>query len=144
MTKITDTTEVAKYVREQLKKEFPAYKFSVTSKYFPGGSELNVALMAGPVEVFADNLVYYGDGKTMVDNDQNAQLNPYTIANEYTNGICNGRKLTPEAWTVLHRVAEIAQENNWDNSDSQSDYFDVNYYFHLDIGKWNKDYQRTA
>jgi hypothetical protein len=68
------------------------------------------------------------------------------INNEWTEipegyALCNGALVSRKAWEVLHRAAEIGNAENWDNSDSQTDYFDVNYYLDINIGKWNKDFQ---
>jgi len=140
--KIYDTTKIAKLVRKQLKKELPACKFSVTSKWFSGGSSISVALMTAPFPVFARDV-------DVNENEQDkgyAQLNRYQLARgfDYSHqypGVCNGVFLTPEAWKVLSRAGEIGQFHNWDNSDIQTDYFDVNYYFDIAIGKWDKPFQ---
>ena len=139
--KITDTTEVAKLVREQLKKEFPACKFSVTCKSFSGGSSLTIALMVAPFSVFAKDTDTNGNR----EEGDYAQLNHYQLCHAYDYGsppgVCNGVFLTPEAWRVLSRAVEIGQAQNWDNSDIQTDYFDVNYYFDIEVGKWDKPFQ---
>ena len=59
--KIYDTTAIAKMVRQQLKKEFPTCKFSVTSKWFSGGSSISVALMTAPFQVFARDIDVNGN-----------------------------------------------------------------------------------
>ena len=46
------TKEIARQIRIQLKQEFPSCVFSVAKKSFSGGSEINVALMSAPFEVF--------------------------------------------------------------------------------------------
>ena len=33
---------------------------------------------------------------------------------------------------------------NHDNSDAQIDYFDVGYYTHWSVGRWNKPFVKTA
>ena len=141
--KIYDTTLIAKMVRQQLKKEIPDCKFSVTSKWFSGGSSMTVALMAAPFPVFARDTLCTG---AKIGTDY-AQLNHYQLRRAFDYGdpgICNGVYLTPQAWAVLSRAVEIGQQQNWDNSDIQTDYFDVNYYFDIHIGKWDKPFQITA
>ena len=141
--KIYDTTVIAKLVRQQLKKELPNCKFSVTSKWFSMGSEISVSLMAAPFPVFASDVDCNGNEQ---EKDY-AQLNHYQLrrAYDYGNppGVCNGVFLTPRAWEVLSRAVEIGQLHNWNNSDIQTDYFDVNYWFHIDIGKWDKPFQEA-
>lgn len=41
---------------------------------------------------------------------------------------------------ILSRIKEICNRGNYNNSDSQSDYFDVGWYFSLSIGKWDKPF----
>ena len=122
--------EIAKTVRENLKKEFPNCKFSVRTEYYSMGQSLHVALMAAPFEAYAD--AHRGN-----------QLNHYAFdaRDEYIN---NGVHLTKEAWDVLKRANEIANKENWDESDRMSDYVSVNYFFHLYVGKWDKPFQVTA
>ena len=52
----------------------------------------------------------------------------------------NGYFLTEQAVEMLNAAIEISNRENWDNSDAQIDHFDVNYYFHLAIGKWNRPF----
>jgi len=140
---IYDTTKIAKLVRQQLKQEFPTCKFSVTKQSFSGGSSITVALMAAPFQVFAKD----------VDANGNPQGKDYTQLNHFQlrrafdydrrdPGVCNGVFLTPQAWQVLARAVAIGQRYNWDNSDIYTDYTDVNYYFSINIGKWNRPFQR--
>jgi hypothetical protein len=124
--RINDT---AKEVRKQLKQKYPACKFSVTIEKYSGGQSMTVALMAAPFAVFENGS----------NPDGYAQLNQYTLRNEYaTDRNCNGAQLTEQAWNVMKDTDKIASADNWDNSDSQIDYFDVNYYLHLAIGKWDR------
>ena len=143
--KIYDTTKIAKIVRQQIKKEIPNCKFSVTSKWFSMGSEISVSLMTAPFPVFAQGVDCNGNKRL----DDYAQLNHFQLRRDFDYdrrdpGICNGVFLTPEAWDVLQRADEIANLHNWDNSDIQTDYFDVNYYFNINIGKWDKPFQVVA
>jgi hypothetical protein len=153
--------DIAADVRANLKAEFPNHKFSVTIEKYSGGQSLNVALMSGPespLDTNPLNVDYHGNPLN-VDYHGNprhhAQLNHYPIRRDQRSGgtdylgnslpdfYNNGVVLTESAWDMLRRVDEIANAENWDRSDRQSDYFDVNYYFHLRIGKWNKPFVVT-
>jgi len=127
-------TEITKTIQAELKEKFPECKFSVTTKH---GLEIAVALMAAPASPFASlNTVngYEHSGKY-------AQLNHYHIKQDWAgNWISNGYYLTEQAVEMLNAVIEIGNRENWDNSDLMTDYFDVNYYFHLNIGKWDKPF----
>ena len=126
---IRPIVDIAKDVRKQLKERFPGCTFSVTVR---SSRSLTVALMAAPFQPFMDACDGY------------AQLNHYTIQRAYDDGrqagTSNGYRLTPEAWQVLSEATRIANAENWDRSDSQFDHFDVNYYFDLAIGKWDKPF----
>ncbi len=41
---------------------------------------------------------------------------------------------------TLQIITDICMKGNHDNSDSQSDYFDVGWYFSLSVGRWDKPY----
>ncbi len=127
----SDLKQLAKDLRTELKTKYPQYKFSVTVENY---NALYVCLMAGPVSPFADG--YQGEGYQ--------QLNHYYLehyAQSYPYENANGFRLTDDALAMLKDVTEIANRENWDESDSQSDYFHCNYYFNLHIGKFDKPYQ---
>lgn len=42
---------------------------------------------------------------------------------------------------VLQRISDICNEGNHNNSDSMTDYFDVGWYFSLNVGKWDKPFK---
>ena len=128
-------TEITKEIRAELKKEFPECKFSVTTKH---GLEIAVALMSAPESPFANlNTV---NGHT--HDGSYAQLNHYHINRDRGASwwISNGYYLTEAAARMFKKVAEIGNRENWNNSDLMTDYFDVNYYFHLNVGKWDKPF----
>lgn len=138
---MSSVKEIAKVVRKELKKAFPEYKFSVTTSTFSGGQEMTVALMSGPDNPF-DGDKTYCILDTQYHQGGYAQLNHIHIKQVgYDNKwVSNGYMLTQKAAQMLKKVTRIANRENWNNSDIMSDYFDVNYYFELAIGKWNKDY----
>jgi len=127
--------EIAAEVRAALKAEFPDCKFSVRCREY---RHITVSLMQAPVSPFAKLMQYSSgfDGERETPfNGQRAQLNHYHIGEK-----CNGYFLTPEAVTFLQRVSDIGNEKNWDESDPQTDYFNCNYYFDLEVGQWNKPF----
>lgn len=127
--------EIAKEVRTALKKAYPKCKFSVTQSGFSGGQELSISLMKAPKSPFAN----LNTTTEHTHEGDYAQLNHIHIKQDWDgNWISNGYYLTPEAAEMLKKVTEIAQSDNWNNSDLMTDYFDVNYWFHLNIGKWNR------
>lgn len=136
---MSNVTEVAKRVRKELKAQIPDCKFSVTIQKFSGGQAMKVALMSAPFEAFS-TMANVNEYELQ---SQYSQLNHYQLSRESNDEfICNGVYLTPEAWNVLKKAVKIGQGENWSNSDIQTDYFDVNYYFSIDIGKWNKPFAK--
>ena len=47
------------------------------------------------------------------------------------------------ALAFLKEAIPCLYEGNHDNSDIQTDYFDVGWYVNVNIGKWNKPYRRA-
>ena len=131
---INDIKVIAKTVRAELKKRYPDAKFSITIERFAGGEAMNVALMSAPFQATMGGCGH-------------EQLNQYILRRKesHQDYLENGRRfpdsmLTLEVWELMKGVDEIADRENWNNSDAMIDYFDVNYYLHLAIGKWNKDF----
>lgn len=140
MTEHMNIKDISKQVKAQLKKEFPNCKFSVTIERFSMGQSMCVALTAAPFAVFNGAV----DANGYTQEKDYAQLNHFQLRSEPRDYICNGYYLTPEAWATLKRADEIGNGQNWDKSDIQTDYFDVNYYFDIAIGRWNKAFEQTA
>jgi hypothetical protein len=58
------------------------------------------------------------------------RINPYHFKSHYSG----------KALNFLTEVYDALMEGNHDNSDIQSDYFDVGWWVEVNIGKWNKAY----
>ena len=147
MSDYKDIKTIAKEVRQQLMSEFPECKFSVSIQRYSGGQSLSVALTEAPFAAFTSE-------------ETHAQLNQFQfrdLGKDYYRGswesgkgvfrdpnsksfINNGAALTEQAWDTMQRADQIADKDNWDKSDIQSDYFNVNYYLHLNIGRWDKPF----
>jgi len=109
--------EKTKQVREDLKKLFPQYRFSVRREHY---SSLYVAILSGPIQLLTD------------ENNSYEDVNEYYIDNHYQD--------RPEVRDFLKEVLKVINIGNWDRSDIMTDYFDVGFYIHLSIGKWDKPY----
>lgn len=57
-------------------------------------------------------------------------VNPYHYTSHFSG----------ECLNFLSEVMNVLNEGNHDNSDIQSDYFDVGWYVDINIGKWNNPY----
>jgi len=148
------TVEIAKRIRKQLKDEFKDCKFSVTTDHFAGGSTIDINLMRADRKTIKDAkdiseaaLAQIGSRFTREDIEQRQkqayhQLNKYTLKREYDPEMwCNGVFLTEQGHTLLQQVINIADFYNYDDSDPQTDYFSVNFYFDIGLGKWDKAFE---
>jgi len=69
-------------------------------------------------------------------------LDKYLSSSNSTNPIWRQKVvLTPKAVETLKQVVKIAQAYNYSDCDAMIDYFDVNFYLNLEIGKWNKPFE---
>ena len=105
--------EKVKEIRDRLKVEFPSKKGWKLSVTGKNYSSLNVAIMEAPVKF------------TEKDYEQ---LNPYHL-HTYSNS------------KHLQKISDICNETNFNKSDSMTDYHHVGFYFHLDIGKWDRPFK---
>lgn len=133
-----NVTDIAKDVRLDLKHEFPQCKFSVTIEKYSMGQSMTVALMEAPFEVFASDV----DSNGHKQDKEYTQLNHFQFhrGDWHEKRVSNCTILTEPAWNTLAKAVKIANRENWDNSEPQTDYCDVNYHFSLHVGKWNKPF----
>ena len=130
------TTQEVAAIRKELKAQLPQYKFSVTRHHH---SSVTVAFMKGPAfseYTYFDR--YAGEQKDAVL-EGHEQLNHYHAERFYGE----------ENAAIINKVEEIiktapvkAGGREWyDDSDSQTDYFDTAYYMNIHVGKWDKPYE---
>ena len=62
------------------------------------------------------------------------QVNPYYYSKHFA-----GRALE-----CMEELVAAMNDGNFDESDSQTDYFHVGWYVNVNVGKWNKAYTVTA
>ena len=139
-------SEIIKTIRQEIKKEFPDCKFSVTK---PHHNEISISLMSAPFNPFDGDKTFADPREPHVKARRQggyAQLNHYYInqvrfgddAGKWTS---NAYLITEEAAQLFIKVTEIATRERYNNSNSQIDYFDTNYYLSLQIGKLTKDFE---
>lgn len=148
------TKEIAKRIRTQLKAEFRSCKFSVRTEYYSMGCSITVRLMKASIRIKkrleeiggyalakAERNHYTKDQILSLQNEAYHQLNEFTLRRDFDADYwCNGVFLTEEGHAFLKRVVEIADQYNYDDSDSQTDYYSVNFSFHLSLGRWDKPF----
>lgn len=125
------TTEIAALIRAYVKEAYPLYKFSITRQYFSMGSSISVALMEAPHDAFVE-------GRAPKDGYvQNAAWYFKRMENNESDRYA----LTEQTIAVLQDVQRFIDSYNRSDCDGMIDYFDVNFYSHLDIGKWDKPFR---
>ena len=111
-------------VRKMLKEKYPDIKVKCTFAV-EHHSSITMNIMGCSIDLLADYLtqerIY----------DKHVQVNLYWIDNYWL-----GR-----TGDLLRDCAKCLNEGNHDNSDIQTDYFDVGWYTHVNIGKWDKPFQ---
>ncbi len=121
MDKVTGTkydrslsiVEIGKLVRQEIKAQYPDIKVSVKTDKFTDGKSLDVVIKSVPfgtlnpmrVEVLRQNRVRGEEGAYPLRTDKAEQL--------------------------LTDLNNLVNEWNFDGSDTQSDYFNVNFYQHV-------------
>lgn len=111
---------------------------AVLKKYKMKGSisvdhhtSLVVTVKSGPIDFAADYITRDdGTGRTR---EFHYQVNTYW-AHEHYQG---------KAKSFLMELIAAMNDGNHDNSDAMTDYFDVGWYIHVNLGKWNKPYELT-
>ena len=161
MNKMTDsdkrrlgTTDLTKRIRTNLKTTSPNFNFSVTKDSYAGGKTITVALMVSDIKIIKDfNDINFDivnpnildrhtiDSIKALHLSDSHDLNHYSFNDDYNPRYwSNGVFLTKAGHTMLKKVSKIVGNYNYDNSDPMTDYFDVNFYFDLRLGKWDKPF----
>ena len=112
--------EKVKAIRTEIKKAFPKWKISVRKEH---NSTVIVSILSADIDFIRE---YKGPNVPKGD----IQVNHYYIDHAFSGA----------ALESLEKIKEIANAGNHDRSDTQSDYFDVGWYFSLNIGEWNKPF----
>lgn len=111
------TKEIAANVRAYAKKNFPGFKFSVRSEWSMYAGSLHIELKSGPCVPF-------------VEGSRSAERG-YMSTMSTVKGWEN--ELTPEMFKVLDAVTTYANSFRYDDSDGMQDYFDTNFYIHIEV-----------
>jgi len=137
------------YMNQEMKKEIKAaidatveilglkgklkYSLAVSN-----GTMLTLNVKSGPIDFIGNyNAVAEEKNKYITDHMKNRlaedsiDINPFWAHEHFTD----------EAQKVIVALLKAMNIKNYDNSDIQSDYFDIGYHVRMNIGKWNKPYE---
>ena len=119
---------------------------------FAGGSSISVNVMEAPIRMVRkmDEIPENNDPSMTgrytrgdfekLQNDSYHQLSQYQLreSDEYNQKSWNnGVFLTESGHNDLKKIVAIAEKNHRDDSDSSIDYFSCNFYFDINLGKWD-------
>ena len=150
-----NTTDIAKWIRQTFKAVYPDIKFSVRTSLYAGGSSIAVTILENNRtrilktfdEVTPQEICSVMSGRG--DNEEEAkafikqQINSeYHQVNQFH--IDSSWHWTEEGKKLLTEIMGIIDKYNHDNSDSMTDYFDVNYYVDFNLGDYDKPYVEVA
>lgn len=135
------------YINQSEKKALSVGIKSVLKKYGMKGtigiyhhSTLVVNLKSGKLDIIGNwfdtvskkgTINDYGD---KLDKPEYIQVNEYWIDHNYTGKVKD----------FLNELVSAMKKEGWrNNTDIQSDYFDISYYTTINVGKWNQNYTVT-
>jgi hypothetical protein len=99
-------------------------------------STLVLTISEGPIDFIGDLArdQYSPERIESIESSQHLDVNPYHWH----------RTFTGLALAFLGEVMPVLNDGNHDNSDPQTDYYDVGWYVAVQVGRWNKPYSLTV
>jgi hypothetical protein len=118
------------YVSQELKKSLaPAIK-RICQKH---GIKATLAVRHHSTLVLnikAGKIDFFSDYELQAGRTDSIQVNPYHYNNHFSG----------KSKKFLSEIIPLMNKGNHDNSDIQTDYFDVGWYVDVNIGQWNQPY----
>ena len=138
--------DIAKTIRYYCKLKFPECKFSITTQTYSGGQSMKLKLMSAPFEVFkkvSGDIAELNRGRQTIEEVRemwqgvidrgHKQVNQYHLEDDFM--------MTEKAREVMDFLIKTAHNYNFNDSDSQIDYFHNNFYTDFSIGGWDKPFE---
>lgn len=115
-----DFTETAKTIRQEIRNAFKGtgVKVSVRGRDY---LSIDAAILEAPFDVLNNGSTY-------------EQLNHFYYEED--------DRLTEEGKAVCRKIMQIMRKYHYDKSDAMIDYFDTNFYIHLEVGNWDRPFKR--
>ena len=118
-----DVAEIAKRVRTEIKDlvkkgKLPAAKYGVTISRFSGGRSMSIRVRDLPA-----TFPLLNPERVLIEARE-----PHTFHPDF-----HYPRYTPEGRAMLDTLKAIADAYRYDRSDSMTDYFDTNFYLHVDV-----------
>lgn len=109
------TKEIAANVRAYAKKNFPDFKFSIRTEY--GTSSMYIELKSGTNVPFIE-------GSRSAERGYMSTMSSVKAWED---------ELTPKVFAALNAVSNYASSFRYNDSDGMQDYFDTNFYIHIEV-----------
>lgn len=145
-----DITQVAKIIKNELKRVYPQATFSVVTDKFSGGQSLSIALIKDskspflPLEEIYNTSGFKGFCEYYNTEEEARAVMARTITGGHLDVnyyyIDSDYRLTEEAKAMFKYAKELCDSFNYNDSDSMRDYFDCGFYMHLKIGRYEKPF----
>lgn len=111
------TKEIAAKVRSYAKKNFPDFKFSVRSEWTMYTDSMYIELKSGPCVPFVE-------GSRSAERGYMSTMSSVKAWED---------ELTPKVFAALNAVSNYASSFRYNDSDGMQDYFDTNFYIHIEV-----------
>lgn len=111
------TKEIAAKVRSYAKKNFPDFKFSVRSEWSMYTDSMYIELKSGPCVPFVE-------GSRSAERGYMSTMSSVKAWED---------ELTPKVFAALNAVSNCASSFRYNDSDGMQDYFDTNFYIHIEV-----------
>lgn len=111
------TKEISANVRAYAKKNFPEFKFSVRSEWSMYADSMYIELKSGPCVPFVEGSISAERGYMSTMSSVKAWKD----------------ELTPKVFAALNAVSNYASSFRYNDSDGMQDYFDTNFYIHIEV-----------
>lgn len=111
------TKEIAAKVRSYAKKNFPKFKFSVRSEWSMYTDSMYIELKSGPCVPFVE-------GSRSAERGYMSTMSSVKAWED---------ELTPKVFAALNAVSNYASSFRYNDSDGMQDYFDTNFYIHIEV-----------
>ena len=128
--------EIAQLLRDEFKKELPGVKVSVRSGWSAKNTKIEIAIMSAPEQVLTDCEQNQKGYLQMADSWMEGYMKPG--CEEKT------ERLTDYGKEVVGKIDKAARSYNYGDIDGMIDYFDCNFFQHIDVGTHDKPFTVSA
>jgi len=132
------TQEHKARIQAQLKRVIPTgWKWSLRVRHH---STLVLTIQSAPVDLISEWHSSHPDKQKAAEYKADVCARGYLQVNEYY----LDRQFSGKTCEIMRAIRSAMDLDNHDNSDPQTDYFDVGHYISINLGRWNKPFVCAA